>query len=707
MQGSSSGLMLHLAPLVPTIWLWGIAIFGAFLLGASAFRYKRGLVMRLLVFIAFVLILLNPSILHEEREFAKDIAVVVVDKSVSQSFGKRNDRTELALKSIREQLEKNASVELRVIEAPDNKSLAHDTKLFSALDMTLADVPQKRRAGVIFLTDGQIHDVPKNLTQFTQYGAVHVLLSGEHNEKDRQIVINSAPAYGLVGQNIQVKYTIEDTKNINAQNVQVTLTMHDGTEQTYFVPPGVEQTIELPIDHPSQNIFTLSAETVDGEITTLNNKVPVMINGVRDRLKVLLVSGKPHSGERTWRDLLTSDPGVDLVHFTILREPTKMDYTPQNELSLIPFPFRELFEIKLYDFDLIIFDQYSVNNILPNHYFRNITRYIEEGGAFLESSGAEFAGDHSIFQTPLSDILPASPTGEVFTMPFKPTLSKIGQQHPVTRSLVWNGRGTDATDKSPPWGQWLRQVGIKPNHGDVLMNGAGGRPLLVLDRIGKGRIAQLASDHVWLWSRGYDGGGPHAELLRRIVHWLMKEPELDERALDVIVDHDTITIRKQNIEEKESETIAVTKPDGEQFTLDLLDDGKGWLTQKMQAETLGIYAFEDLRKMRKFAIIGDVNPPELRGVITTPKILEPLVTASRGGTIWLEKIPAPKVRFADANAGRFAGNDWIALRRNKDYTVSQTTDTPLLPDWIYLLGLLCFLVLLWWREGHKQYSQSN
>lgn len=702
MHGTSSNLMLHFAPIIPPVWLWSIALFGAFLLGASAFRHKRGLVMRLLVFIAFVLILLNPSILREEREFAKDIAVVVIDKSLSQSFGNRNARTGKALKTLKAQLKNNASIDLRVIEAPDDQSLAHDTKLFSALDMALTDVPQKRRAGVIFLTDGQIHDVPKDLTQFIQYGPVHVLLSGEHNEKDRQIVINNAPAYGLVGQSIQVKYTVEDTKNINAENVQVTLTMHDGTEQVFFVPPGVEQTAELPIDHPSQNIFMLSAETVDGEITPLNNKVPVMVNGVRDRLKVLLVSGKPHSGERTWRDLLTSDPGVDLVHFTILREPTKMDYTPQNELSLIPFPFRELFEIKLHDFDLIIFDQYSVNNILPNHYFRNITRYVEEGGAFLESSGAEFAGDQSIFQTPLADILPAAPTGEVFETPYKPTLSKIGQQHPVTRSLVWNGKGTDAHDKDPPWGHWLRQVGIKPLHGDVLMNGANSQPLLVLDRVGKGRVAQLASDQVWLWSRGYDGGGPHAELLRRTVHWLMKEPELDERALDVTVDHDTIIIRKQNLEDKKSETIAMTKPDGEQSTLDLLNDGKDWLTQKIQADTLGIYAFEDLRKMRKFAIIGDVNPPELRGVVTTPKILEPLVTASHGGTIWLEKTPAPKIRFANANAGRFAGNNWIALRQNKDYTVSKVTDTPLLPDWIYLLGLLCLLISLWWREGHKK-----
>ena len=100
----------------------------------------------------------------------------------------------------------------------------------------------------------------------------------------------------------------------------------------------------------------------------------MQINGVRDRLRVLLVSGEPHAGERTWRNLLKSDASVDLVHFTILRPPEKQDGVPVDELSLIAFPTRELFIEKIEDFDLIIFDRYRRRGILPSLYLENIAQ---------------------------------------------------------------------------------------------------------------------------------------------------------------------------------------------------------------------------------------------------------------------------------------------------------------------------------------------
>ena len=691
---------IHFFPAVPVGWLIAAGCLGIILLAFSFMAYRRHILTRFLTFCAFLLALMSPSLLQEERDYVKDVAVIVVDESASTSFGQRKQRTEKALHYIEEQINATNRFDLRVINAPDDHELSSRTDLFGQLDQGLGDISKNRRAGVIFLTDGQVHDVPQNTELFENYGPVHVLLNGEKSEKDRQIVVTHAPAYGLVGKKVTVKYKIEDSQNINRPNAQVTLTQHDGSQRSFVVPVGQEQSLSIPLDHPSQNIFSLEVEPVTDEITQANNKTALIINGVRDRLKVLLISGVPHAGERTWRDLLTSDPGVDLVHFTILREPQKFDYTPKHELSLIAFPFRELFEVKLYDFDLIIFDHYKVNNILPSHYFENIARYVREGGAFLESSGTTFATQRSIYNTPLGSILPGQPTGEMIEKSFVPSLTDLGHQHPVTKSLVWKNKILEPGEKEH-WGSWLRYIDIIKSRGDVLMNSMGDKPLLILDRVGKGRVAQLSSDHIWLWSRGYDGGGPHAELLRRIVHWLMKEPELDDRALDITVRKNSILIRKQNHTSAPTETLAVTLPDGSQDVATMTSDNAGFLELKYKAKQLGIYAFEDVNGARKFAIIGEINPPELRGVLTTEEKLSPLVQESGGAMIWLEKTPQPRISSA-YDARRYGGSNWLALRQNKDYTVIGVKNIALLPEWAMLLLLLSMLMVLWWHEGKSQ-----
>ena len=686
----------HFSPTLDWSWIIAACIIGILLLIISFFRYRRGIAMRSLMFLAFILALLGPSLTKEDRSYVKDVAVIVVDKSTSQNFEKRKERTEKALSYLQKEIKKSDQFELRIVNAPNNNTLTNRTDLFTALDQELSDVPPKRRAGVIFLSDGQIHDVP-NAKANNNYGPVHLLLSGKKSEKDRQIVVTHASAYGLVGKDITVKYRVEDTNNINKSRAKVTLTLHDGTKRVINAPVNKEQSLSIPIEHAGQNIFMIEVEGVKNEITLSNNKTAILVNGVRDRLKVLLVSGKPHTGERTWRNLLTSDPGVDLIHFTILREPQKFDYTPKRELSLIAFPFRELFEVKLYDFDLIIFDRFRVNNILPEKYFRNIVRYVREGGAFLEASGPAFATNRSIYKTPLGDILPATPTGKISEHKYTPKITDLGHQHPVTKSIIWKNKVINKGEKEN-WGSWLRYIDIKRRRGDILMSNDEGSPLLVLDRVDKGRVAQISSDHMWLWSRGYEGGGPHAELLRRIVHWLMKEPELDERALNIRVNQNTITIEKQGYGKNE-ESVAMTLPNGESQIIELKPNNKsGMLTYKYKATDLGVYSFEDINGMRKFAIIGDLTPLELSSVITTDKKLRPLINSSRGTSIWLDDVPKPTISVSK-NTKRYGGSNWLALRQNDDFTVTGVRNIALLPEWLTLIILLSIMLALWLREG--------
>ncbi len=197
-----------------------------------------------------------------------------------------------------------------------------------------------------------------------------------------------------------------------------------------------------------------------GELTTINNSVAVTVNGIRDRLRVLLISGEPHIGGRTWRNFLKSDPAVDLVHFTILRSPNKMDGTPNSELALIAFPVHELFDLKLKSFDLVIFDRFRRQSLIPDEYLDNIATYVENGGALLISNATNETIPQLTF-SPLARILPAEPTGNLLTGSFVPDLSPVGQRHPVTAALP---------DEMPrkDWGPWFRQIDSRVTKGDRL-----------------------------------------------------------------------------------------------------------------------------------------------------------------------------------------------------------------------------------------------
>ena len=319
---------------------------------------------------------------------------------------------------------------------------------------------------------------------------------------------------------------------------------YGGAPVIHILPIGEETELRIDISHGGANVVDIRLPPRPGELTTRNNRVIAAVTGVRDRLRVLLVSGEPHPGGRTWRDLLKSDPTVDLIHFTILRPPATQDGTPVSELSLIAFPTRELFLEKIDSFDLIVFDRYRWRGVLAAAYLANIARYVREGGAVLVASGPAFAGAQSLSRTPLREILPARPTLEVFEEPFLPRVSELGQRHPVTAGLEQAaGLGPDG----PRWGRWLRQIDIVPTSGHVVMTGIEARPLLILDRVGEGRVALIASDHAWLWSRGYEGGGPQADLLRRLAHWLMREPELEEEAVFAHVEGRRVLVERRTL----------------------------------------------------------------------------------------------------------------------------------------------------------------
>lgn len=688
-----SGTTIEFAPLLP--WI-AIAILGAaalLLSGLGLYARANGALLRTAAFAVLILTLLNPSLVAEERDPLKDVAVVLVDVSPSQSVGNRRDQVAEALQAIENATKKYSdSLDLRVIRVGQDGLVAADqgTRLLAPLKRALSDVPARRVAGAILLTDGQVHDVPAEIQSEGLPVPLHVLLSGRRGEVDRRLIVVKAPAFGIVGKEQEMTIRIEDNASLPADKATLTIRRDGGDATSSVAPIGTDHKLSFTLSHGGPTVFEIEVAPGPNELTRINNRAVITINGVRDRLRVLLVSGEPYAGERTWRNLLKSDPSVDLIHFTILRPPEKQDGTPINELSLISFPTRELFEVKIADFDLVIFDRYRRRGVLPPSYLRNIVDYVADGGALLEAVGPTFAGPFSIYRTPLGKALPGEPTGEIVDRGFRPKVTEMGQRHPVTASLPGDRPGKD-----PDWGRWYRQIDVAVKQGRVLMNGADERPLLILDRFGEGRVAQLNSDHIWLWARGHDGGGPQAELLRRLAHWLMKEPELEENDLRAIAKGERLEITRRDID-AEARDISVTGPDGKvsQVTLEAKRDGL--YTGSLPIKQSGLYRISDGDRIF-MAVAGSLNPVEFADISASADHLSPLSKAAGGAVRWLED-GIPNLRRVAPNRNT-AGRDWVGLVANEDYIVTGVNVVPLLPALIVLLLALGTTALAWRREG--------
>jgi hypothetical protein len=696
---SASAYTVAFSPLIP--W-WAVAALGGaaiLVLGLGAWRRARGLAWRGVAAAILLAILVNPALVEEKRTPQRDIAVIMVDDSPSQQIGDRAGASEAALKALSDRLANEPDLDVRIIRAgaPPPGGADDGTRLFTALNRALSDVPRQRLAGVVMITDGQVHDVPPGDVKAAaaQLGApLHVLLSGYPNEGDRRLVVKEAPSFGLVGKDVPMTIRVQDlpeATDAGERMAKLTWRKDGGPPHQMMVPVGRDVPLTLPIDHGGPNIVELEVEPGPQELTLVNNRAAVVVNGVRDRLKVLLVSGEPHAGERVWRNILKSDPSVDLVHFTILRPPEKQDGTPIKELSLIAFPTRELFDVKLDEFDLIIFDRYSRRGVIPQAYIQNVVNYVKKGGAFLEATGPSFGTPMSLFRTPLGEILPTEPTGNVDEEGFKPALSAQGWRHPVTADLPDSGE----PGGTPSWGRWFRQIEARAHRGATLMTGDHDQPLLVLDRIGQGRVAQLLSDQMWLWARGFEGGGPQAELLRRLAYWLMKEPDLEENDLRAVIEGDRLVVTRQSLE-ADDKPVTVTAPDGTISTLALTPEHGGRSSGALVVKQMGLFRVTDGTRTA-LAAAGPLNPVEFADVRATPEKLAPLSAATGGGVLWIAN-GTPEVRRVAA--GRMtAGSNWIGFRENADYVVAGFSETPLLPGIAALLLAVGTLIAAWRREG--------
>ncbi len=682
---------LSFEPLLSWAWL-GLLLVPIVLIALAGLWFRqRGAVFRLAALGALALALLNPVLLDELREPLKSVVAVIVDRSQSQEIGNRTAETDQALVGLQERLARFKEFEVRVVETGKAASADEraETRLFGALDGAFRDVAPSRIAGAIMLTDGQVHDVPAS----PGFDApLHALITGEEGERDRRVRFERAPRFGIVGKPLDLTYRVLDTAGAaGTAEVRVSINGEQIAVETAAI--GQEMPLQIIVPNAGQNIVELSIDRVDGELTDVNNHAIAIVDGIRENLRVLLVSGEPHAGERTWRNLLKSDASVDLVHFTILRPPEKQDGTPINELSLIAFPTRELFVERINDFDLIIFDRYQHRDVLPILYYDYIAEYVEKGGALLIAAGPEYAGEASIARTPLMAALPALPTGDVIEQGFYPRLTDLGKKHPVTRGLE------GSASEPPHWSRWFRLVGIEQPAGETVMQGPDNRPLLVLDRKGEGRVGMLLSDQGWLWARGFEGGGPHVSLYRRIAHWLMKEPELEEERLTAAGRGMTLDISRQTMSDDPGPARVIT-PSGKSLTVPLASSSPGIFAGSVETEEIGLYQIAN-GDLTALAHVGPVNAPEFADTVSTENVLRRPVEETGGSVRRLQGmtgVSLPGVVPVRGTATA-SGRDWIGLRTTNDSVLKAVTRVPLFGGFFGLALLMLALGSMWYREG--------
>jgi len=643
--------------------------FAAALLFVSYKKKISALYYRSIFLLMVCLILLSPVVVKEIREYLENKIVVVMDNSASMNVASRKELADRALGQIKQQFPKNEIVLINNVK---------DSNLFSLLLNNVHILPLSRLGGVVFITDGQVPDAPKDSAILKNMFPINAVIIGSKNEFDYKVSITQSPKYAIVGDNIFIKVKAEvDGKRISP-NQSITLNIEkDGENLTSEdIIIGEEKEFEFKLEHAGQNIFEFSIPNIEGEISNINNKTAVIINAIRDRLKVLLVSGKPHIGERAWRNLLKSDPSVDLVHFTILRSPYSFDLTPSSQLSLIAFPVDELFQRKINDFDLIIFDKYVHYGMLNDRYFSNIAEYVKNGGSFL----FEMASDRlepAIFDSELANILPINPRisqQEIIKGKYVPALTDKGKYHAITSGLE-----IDAKD----FKEWTSQVSLLQTKGENLLKGLENNPLLIVDKVGKGRVALLASDNIWLWSKYPTSRGAYIDLQRKLAHWLMKEPELESGYIKVTRNGENLDIA-QRFSDNSLYKINLETPDEQVKEIELLKNG-AWLEASFSLGQNGTYKlYNDNGKA--FFVVGNADDSEFENIVATNDNFKNITSLSGGKISW------------------YGVNDSVAasdfkFNNKKSYEVKGINKINLFSPWLYMALILLGAIYVWNRES--------
>ncbi len=679
---------IQFAPLVPAALPAGFALLA---LAASVWTLvaRRGArpvlaaLLRAAAVCVIALLLLGPQKLEQVARPLPDRLVILLDRSASMTIGTRAEQAAQAAARLAAAA-RDAGLEVATVPFDDRTTAAGE-----ALRQARLAGDDRSLSAVVLIGDGLVQD-PDALARSLPPGTpLHLLLAGRPDLPDRRLVLESAPRYGVVGRPVAIRLRVEQNGGDRPARVRVRMSGERAVLAEREIPVGETTELSFTPSRRGRSWITIEAEPMPGEPVRANNRATFAVDAVRDRLRVLLVSGEPHPGERAWREILKSDPAVDLVHFTILRLVESQDPARPEELSLIPFPTERLFGEELGGFDLVIFDRYRLRGVLRAADLEAVKAHVEAGGSLFIASGPEFAGPGSLADSPLRAVLPAIPAGSAQETAFRPAVTEPGRRHSVTAPLA-RAQGT-----APRWGHWYRYLPVRQRAGTSVLAGPGGAPLLILAEAGKGRVAMLQSDQFWLWARGVEGGGPHVALLRRSLHWLMREPDLEPEALTAEVDADGALVITRRSLKPGRRALAITGPDGKELRREIVVDEEGTGCVILPAPRPGLYQITS-GDIAAVAMVPDPDAREFDEIAPGAGRLAPVVTASRGSIHWLADGPPALSRTP-------GGGLWLPPRGAREVVTSRLQ--PLLPVWAGGLAALGLLIASWWvarRPGRRR-----
>jgi uncharacterized membrane protein len=520
--------------------------------------------LRVFTFLLLGLLLLKPQLELTKSHSQKNSIAVLLDDSKSMSIQtfpteeKRMARVQETLKANENYfagLKKNFNVDtffisdhIEPVSVVDGRYQARwpNTDFSKVLTELKKHYAKKPLAGVFLFTDGAdlTHlsgDPSRELVEILAgfKSPVHTFQAGSNESfKDLSIQSLQAPDFGFVFQPIHL------TVSLNASsmgNKNIPLVLKEGkniliSKMVEIREGQADYQVELQFTPRDlgQRVYSLSVPLFAGESIASNNRRDFQVKVIRDRTRVLHLNGRPSWDSRYLREVLVSNPKVDLLSFFILRTLSDDVAAPTSELSLIPFPSNLLFSDYLNSFDLVIFQNFRFESFIDKKLLGNIKNYVEQGGAFLMIGGELSFQGGGYDRTPIEDILPVSmqKAGKNYSNEeFKPIVGKKLQRHPILRLekkeafnlKAWqslpllNGLNLGLTSK--PKSQVLFGYKMK---GNLI-------PVLAVQKTGKGRTAVLATDSSWNWNFrrvGEGGSGRYYERFwNNVIDWITNAPD--------------------------------------------------------------------------------------------------------------------------------------------------------------------------------------
>ncbi len=510
--------------------------------------------LRLLAIAVLVAVALNPSLVTTQVHKLSPAIAIVVDTSDTMGQSTVDDPatrldkvkallTEGQLPLLRSLGDKfdvsvyGLSDSLRPLEYGDLAGLTAGGNKGDVAE-ALQALSAKNSVAVLF-SDGNLR---WSTSRGQQLSTLTVAVGTPKTYRDILIKEVSAPALAFRGREVVIDITVKSygyqgmTLPVLLQDSGKLLAVRDVRLQTD--PAELTTSLSFVSDELGRKDLKISIPQQVGENIFSNNQINLTINVVRDKTRILMVSGSPSMNYRFMRVALKSDPSIDLLSFVILRTPSDILNVPPHEQSLIPFPVETLFLKELTTFDLLIFDNFNYSLFLSPDYLESIRSFVESGGGFALIGGPNLYNEGRDRLSPLGDILPFRFVEEEFYRRDSPVglrLTRAGAEHPLMR--VADDFSEDANGLFRFWQQLPPLNGINlfevKGSADVLLESADGIawPILTVADYRKGRVLAIASDYAWKWYMGMVASGKgnqfYLRLVHRMVRWLTKDPGLD------------------------------------------------------------------------------------------------------------------------------------------------------------------------------------